>query len=165
MPDEGRRRQRRGCLRAARSAKRSKRGQVLASLVRSRRTRSSSSRCVRATKEKGGRHTPFFANYRPQSLFPDDGRDGYEVVLPAGVEMVMPGDNIEDGGVADQPGGDGRGPALRDPRGRPHRRRRRRRQDHQSDVTARPRVPDAPSPATLLSGIQTSKVCGMALAL
>jgi elongation factor Tu len=45
------------------------------------------------TKEEGGRHTPFFANYRPQFYFRTTDVTG-TVVLPAGTEMVMPGDNI-----------------------------------------------------------------------
>ena len=46
------------------------------------------------TKEEGGRHTPFFANYRPQFYFRTTDVTGV-IELPAGVEMVMPGDNIE----------------------------------------------------------------------
>jgi elongation factor Tu len=45
------------------------------------------------TKEEGGRHTPFFNNYRPQFYFRTTDVTG-SVKLPAGVEMVMPGDNI-----------------------------------------------------------------------
>ena len=45
------------------------------------------------TKEEGGRHTPFFTNYRPQFYFRTTDVTGV-VHLPAGVEMVMPGDNI-----------------------------------------------------------------------
>jgi elongation factor Tu len=45
------------------------------------------------TKEEGGRHTPFFANYRPQFYFRTTDVTGI-VKLPAGTEMVMPGDNI-----------------------------------------------------------------------
>jgi elongation factor Tu len=45
------------------------------------------------TKEEGGRHTPFFANYRPQFYFRTTDVTG-TVVLPEGTEMVMPGDNI-----------------------------------------------------------------------
>ncbi len=45
------------------------------------------------TKEEGGRHTPFFANYRPQFYFRTTDVTG-TVVLPLGTEMVMPGDNI-----------------------------------------------------------------------
>lgn len=46
------------------------------------------------TKEEGGRHTPFFANYRPQFYFRTTDVTGI-IELPEGVEMVMPGDNIE----------------------------------------------------------------------
>ena len=45
------------------------------------------------TKEEGGRHTPFFNNYRPQFYFRTTDVTGI-IELPAGVEMVMPGDNI-----------------------------------------------------------------------
>ncbi|MBQ7349043.1 MAG: elongation factor Tu [Clostridia bacterium] len=45
------------------------------------------------TKEEGGRHTPFFNNYRPQFYFRTTDVTG-SIELPAGVEMVMPGDNI-----------------------------------------------------------------------
>lgn len=46
------------------------------------------------TKEEGGRHTPFFAGYRPQFYIRTTDVTG-EVILPSGVEMVMPGDNIK----------------------------------------------------------------------
>jgi elongation factor Tu len=45
------------------------------------------------SKEEGGRHTPFFNKYRPQFYFRTTDVTG-EVMLPAGVEMVMPGDNV-----------------------------------------------------------------------
>jgi len=45
------------------------------------------------SKEEGGRHTPFFNNYRPQFYFRTTDVTG-EITLPEGVEMVMPGDNI-----------------------------------------------------------------------
>ena len=45
------------------------------------------------TKDEGGRHTPFFSNYRPQFYFRTTDVTG-SVELPAGTEMVMPGDNI-----------------------------------------------------------------------
>ncbi|MFH1875496.1 MAG: elongation factor Tu [Candidatus Omnitrophota bacterium] len=45
-------------------------------------------------KEEGGRHTPFFANYRPQFYFRTTDVTG-SVTLPQGAEMVMPGDNVE----------------------------------------------------------------------
>ena len=46
------------------------------------------------TKDEGGRHTPFFAKYRPQFYFRTTDVTG-EIELPAGTEMVMPGDNVE----------------------------------------------------------------------
>ena len=45
------------------------------------------------TKDEGGRHTPFFGGYRPQFYFRTTDVTGI-IVLPEGVEMVMPGDNI-----------------------------------------------------------------------
>jgi elongation factor Tu len=45
------------------------------------------------TKDEGGRHTPFFSNYRPQFYFRTTDVTG-AVELPSGTEMVMPGDNI-----------------------------------------------------------------------
>ena len=46
------------------------------------------------SKEEGGRHTPFFANYRPQFYFRTTDVTGV-IELPTGVDMVMPGDNVE----------------------------------------------------------------------
>ena len=46
------------------------------------------------SKEEGGRHTPFFSNYRPQFYFRTTDVTGV-IELPEGVEMVMPGDNLE----------------------------------------------------------------------
>ncbi len=46
------------------------------------------------TKEEGGRHTPFFSNYRPQFYFRTTDVTGV-IELPEGVEMVMPGDNVD----------------------------------------------------------------------
>ena len=45
------------------------------------------------TKEEGGRHTPFFNNYRPQFYFRTTDVTGV-ISLPEGVEMCMPGDNV-----------------------------------------------------------------------
>ena len=81
------------------------------------------------TKEEGGRHTPFFSNYRPQFYFRTTDVTG-SIKLPEGTEMVMPGDNVAMEVDLIAPDRDGEGPALRDPRGRPHRRRRRRRRHH-----------------------------------
>jgi elongation factor Tu len=49
--------------------------------------------CYILTKDEGGRHTPFFSNYRPQFYFRTTDVTG-SVELPSGTEMVMPGDNI-----------------------------------------------------------------------
>ena len=46
------------------------------------------------SKDEGGRHTPFFNNYRPQFYFRTTDVTG-SVTLPAGTEMVMPGDNVK----------------------------------------------------------------------
>jgi elongation factor Tu len=46
------------------------------------------------TKEEGGRHTPFFNGYRPQFYFRTTDVTGV-VTLPEGIEMVMPGDNVQ----------------------------------------------------------------------
>ena len=77
------------------------------------------------TKEEGGRHTPFFNGYRPQFYFRTTDVTG-NIKLPDGVEMVMPGDNIDMEIDADHPHRYGERSALRYPRGRPHRGFRRR---------------------------------------
>ena len=71
------------------------------------------------SKEEGGRHTPFFKGYRPQFYFRTTDVTGV-AELPEGVEMVMPGDNVQLDGGADYAGGAGKGLALCDPRRRPH---------------------------------------------
>ena len=81
------------------------------------------------TKEEGGRHTPFFTNYRPQFYFRTTDVTGI-VQLPEGTEMVMPGDNVTIDGRADRADRDGGEAALRHSRRRPHGRLGRRRQDH-----------------------------------
>ena len=91
------------------------------------------------TKEEGGRHTPFFKGYRPQFYFRTTDVTG-AVELPAGAEMVMPGDNMRDRRGVDHADRHGEGAALRDPRRRPHRRRRRRHQD--SEITRHNRSGD-----------------------
>ena len=89
------------------------------------------------TKEEGGRHTPFFTNYRPQFYFRTTDVTGV-VTLPEGTEMVMPGDNITMEVHADRADRDGGEAALRHPRGRPHRRRRRRRKHHRVSTASCP---------------------------
>ena len=88
------------------------------------------------TKEEGGRHTPFFTNYRPQFYFRTTDVTG-QVMLPEGDGDGDAGRQHRDGGGPDRADRDGRGPALRHPRRRPHRRRRRRRQDHRVVATSR----------------------------
>jgi len=69
------------------------RGQVLAAPGSIDPHTKFSCECYILTKEEGGRHTPFFSNYRPQFYFRTTDVTG-SVELPDGMEMVMPGDNI-----------------------------------------------------------------------
>ena len=71
------------------------------------------------SKEEGGRHTPFFKGYRPQFYFRTTDVTGV-AELPEGVEMVMPGDNVELAVELITPVAHGEGLALRDPRRRTH---------------------------------------------
>ncbi len=70
------------------------RGQVLAKPGTVTPHKKFKASCYVLTKEEGGRHTPFFTNYRPQFYFRTTDVTGV-INLPAGVEMVMPGDNVE----------------------------------------------------------------------
>jgi elongation factor Tu len=70
------------------------RGQVLAKSGTIKPHTKFNSQVYILTKEEGGRHTPFFKGYRPQFYFRTTDVTGI-VTLPEGVEMVMPGDNIE----------------------------------------------------------------------
>ncbi len=70
------------------------------------------------TKEEGGRHTPFFNGYRPQFYFRTTDVTGVDHP-PEGIEMVMPGDNVNHGRRADHADRHGRGAAFRHPRGWP----------------------------------------------
>jgi elongation factor Tu len=79
------------------------------------------------TKEEGGRHTPFFKGYRPQFYFRTTDVTG--VRAAGGRRDGDAGRQRADGGGADRADRHGRRPALRDPRGRPHRRCRRRGKD------------------------------------
>ena len=72
------------------------------------------------TKEEGGRHKPFFSNYRPQFYFRTTDVTG-QIDLPEGTEMCMPGDNTAMVVKLIQPDRHGRGSPLRHPRGWPHR--------------------------------------------
>ncbi|MBR1904582.1 MAG: elongation factor Tu, partial [Alphaproteobacteria bacterium] len=69
------------------------RGQVLAAPGTINPHTDFTSECYILTKEEGGRHTPFFSNYRPQFYFRTTDITG-TIILPEGTEMVMPGDNV-----------------------------------------------------------------------
>ena len=117
-----------GACCAARSARTIERGQVLAKPGSITPHTKFKAEVYILTKEEGGRHTPFFNGYRPQFYFRTTDVTGV-CTLPEGTEMVMPGDNVQIEGRADHADRDGRRPALRHPRRRPHRRRRSRDED------------------------------------
>ena len=79
---------------AAFSATRSSAARFCASPVPFIRTPSSRGQVYILKKEEGGRHTPFFNNYRPQFYFRTTDVTGV-ITLPEGTEMCMPGDNVE----------------------------------------------------------------------
>ena len=95
------------------------------------------------TKEEGGRHTPFFANYRPQFYFRTTDVTG-TVTLPSGTEMVMPGDNLKFEVELIAPIAMEEQAALRHPRRRPHRRRRRRLENHRVTPNRAQKILGAP---------------------
>ena len=82
-----------GCLLRGIGREDVERGQVLAAPGSIDPHTKFSCECYILTKEEGGRHTPFFSNYRPQFYFRTTDVTG-SVELPDGTEMVMPGDNI-----------------------------------------------------------------------
>jgi len=82
-----------GCLLRGIGREDVERGQVLAAPGSITPHTKFSCECYILTKEEGGRHTPFFSNYRPQFYFRTTDVTG-SVELPDGTEMVMPGDNI-----------------------------------------------------------------------
>src|SRR5207249_11853318 len=69
------------------------RGQVLAKPASIKPHKNFKAEVYVLTKEEGGRHTPYFNGYRPQFYFRTTDVTGV-CTLPAGVEMVMPGDNV-----------------------------------------------------------------------
>jgi elongation factor Tu len=69
------------------------RGQVIAKVGSAHPHKKFKAEVYVLSKDEGGRHTPFFSNYRPQFYFRTTDVTG-TVELPAGVEMVMPGDNV-----------------------------------------------------------------------
>ena len=91
--DEGRAGDNVGCLIRGLKREDVERGQVLAKPGSINPHKKFKAEVYVLTKEEGGRHTPFFTNYRPQFYFRTTDVTG-TVTLPAGVEMVMPGDNV-----------------------------------------------------------------------
>jgi elongation factor Tu len=69
------------------------RGQVLAKIGSIKPHKKFKAQVYVLSKEEGGRHTPFFKNYRPQFYFRTTDVTG-SITLPDGAEMVMPGDNV-----------------------------------------------------------------------
>jgi elongation factor Tu len=92
--DEGRAGDNVGCLLRGIGKEDVERGQVLAKPGSIKPHTKFSGRVYILKKEEGGRHTPFFSNYRPQFYFRTTDVTG-TIELPSGVEMVMPGDDIE----------------------------------------------------------------------
>ena len=82
-----------GCLLRGIDKNNVERGQVLAKPGSVKPHKKFKAEAYILTKEEGGRHTPFFSNYRPQFYFRTTDVTGV-VTLPEGTEMVMPGDNI-----------------------------------------------------------------------
>jgi elongation factor Tu len=91
--DEGRAGDNVGCLLRGTKKEEVERGQVLAKPGSIHPHKKFKCEVYVLTKEEGGRHTPFFNNYRPQFYFRTTDVTG-SIKLPAGTEMVMPGDNI-----------------------------------------------------------------------
>jgi len=92
--DEGRAGDNCGILLRSIEKKQIERGQVLAKPGSIKPHKKFKAKVYVLTKEEGGRHTPFFKGYRPQFYFRTTDVTG-SCELPAGVEMVMPGDNID----------------------------------------------------------------------
>ena len=83
-----------GCLLRGIDKKAVERGQVLAAPKSIKPLRKFTGQVYVLSKEEGGRHTPFFNNYRPQFYFRTTDVTGV-ISLPEGVEMCMPGDNVD----------------------------------------------------------------------
>ncbi len=90
--DEGRAGENVGCLLRGTKKEEVERGQVLAKPGSVKPHKKFKAQVYVLSKDEGGRHKPFFSNYRPQFFFRTTDVTG-TIVLPAGVEMVMPGDN------------------------------------------------------------------------
>ncbi len=91
--DEGRAGENVGCLLRGTKKEEVERGQVLAAPGTTTPHTDFTCEVYILSKEEGGRHSPFFANYRPQFYFRTTDVTG-SIKLPEGTEMVMPGDNV-----------------------------------------------------------------------
>jgi elongation factor Tu len=91
--DEGRAGENVGCLLRGTKKEEVERGQVIAKPGSVKPHKKFKAEIYVLSKDEGGRHTPFFNNYRPQFYFRTTDVTG-SVTLPTGVEMVMPGDNV-----------------------------------------------------------------------
>ena len=94
--DEGRAGDNVGCLLRGLKKEDVERGQVLAKPKTITPHKKFKAEVYVLSKEEGGRHTPFFKGYRPQFYFRTTDVTG-DVEMPAGVDMVMPGDNVSIG--------------------------------------------------------------------
>jgi elongation factor Tu len=92
--DEGRAGDNVGCLLRGIEREEIERGQVMAKPASITPHTDFSAQVYVLTKEEGGRHTPFYNGYRPQFYLRTTDVTG-AITLPAGAEMVMPGDNVE----------------------------------------------------------------------
>jgi elongation factor Tu len=92
--DEGRAGENVGCLLRGTKKEEVERGQVLAKPGSITPHRNFKCEVYVLTKEEGGRHKPFFSNYRPQFFFRTTDVTG-TITLKEGTEMVMPGDNVQ----------------------------------------------------------------------
>ena len=90
--DEGRAGENVGCLLRGTKKEEVERGQVLAKPGSVKPHKKFKAQVYVLNKDEGGRHKPFFSNYRPQFFFRTTDVTG-TIVLPEGVEMIMPGDN------------------------------------------------------------------------
>ena len=126
--DRGRRGTTSGCLLRGVEREDVQRGQVLAKPGSDQAAHEVPGRGVRADQGGGGRHTPFFPGYRPQFYIRTTDVTG-SITLPEGVEMVMPGDNIQMGVELITPVAMEEGLRFAIREGGPHRRRRRRHPD------------------------------------
>ena len=90
--DEGRAGENVGCLLRGTKKEEVERGQVLAKPGSVKGHKTFKAQVYVLNKDEGGRHKPFFSNYRPQFFFRTTDVTG-TITLPEGVEMIMPGDN------------------------------------------------------------------------